>query len=320
MNTEAKETTIEMPKQSWWSKLKSGLKRSSDKLSDGLKSIFTKRKLDRETLEELEELLISSDIGVETAASLTTALAKERLDQDITLEEVKDFLATRIASLLDPVAVPLKIDTTLKPHVILVVGVNGSGKTTTIGKLAKLWKEEGLKVHMAAGDTFRAAAVEQLKIWGQRLMVPVIAKEQGADSAGLAFDAYQEAQKANSDVLLIDTAGRLHNKAHLMEELKKVVRVLKKIDESAPHSVLLVLDATTGQNANNQVEIFKEMIGVSGLVMTKLDGTAKGGVIISLAQKYKIPIHAIGVGEQADDLRPFTSSDFARNLMGLNNQ
>jgi fused signal recognition particle receptor len=308
---------IENQKGGWWSRLKQGLKRSSDRLGDGLKTIFVSRKLDQETLDALEELLITSDLGVETAARLTKDLAKQRLNQDITLEEIKTFLANAIETILDPVAQPIPLEPTRKPHVVLVVGVNGSGKTTTMGKLAKQWKAQGLSVMMAAGDTFRAAAVEQLQVWGERLNVPVISGTPGADAAGLAYEALFQARQAHVDVLLIDTAGRLQNKAHLMEELKKIQRVLTKLDETAPHSTLLVLDGTTGQNAHSQVQNFQEIIGLTGLIMTKLDGTARGGVVVSVAQKFGIPIHAIGVGESADDLRPFTSRDFARNLLGL---
>ncbi len=301
----------------WWSRLKQGLKRSSDKLGDGLKTIFVSRKLDQSTLDELEELLITSDLGVETAAHLTADLGKQRLNQDVDLEEVKAFLANAIETILNPIVQPLSLDHTHTPHVILVVGVNGSGKTTTMGKLAKQWKDQGISVMMAAGDTFRAAAVEQLQVWGQRLGVPVISGAPGADAAGLAYDALTKAKEANVDVLLIDTAGRLQNKAHLMEELKKIQRVLGKVDGTAPHSTLLILDGTTGQNAHSQVQNFKEIIGLTGLIITKLDGTARGGVVVSLAQKFGLPIHAIGVGESADDLRPFTSHEFARSLLGL---
>ncbi|MBM3632109.1 MAG: signal recognition particle-docking protein FtsY [Alphaproteobacteria bacterium] len=309
--------TIDEEKSGWWSRLKKGLKRSSDRLGDGLKTIFVARKLDQPTLDELEELLITSDLGVETASRLTTDLGKQRLNQDISLDEIKDFLANAIELILTPMAQPLLLNDRLKPHVILVVGVNGSGKTTTIGKLAKQWKDQGLSVMMAAGDTFRAAAVEQLQIWGQRIDVPVVSGAPGADAAGLAYEALVKAQEADTDVLLIDTAGRLQNKAHLMDELKKIQRVLGKIDESAPHSTLLILDGTTGQNAHSQVQNFKEIIGLTGLIITKLDGTARGGVVVSLAEKFGLPIHAIGVGESADDLRAFTSRDFARNLLGL---
>jgi fused signal recognition particle receptor len=316
-----KETTeaLDAEKGGWWSRLKQGLKRSSDKLGDGLKTIFVRRKLDQETLTELEELLIASDLGVETATALTNELAKQRLDQDITLEEVKTFLADAMTTILDSVARPLSLDTACKPYVILVVGVNGSGKTTTIGKLAKFWQDQGLSVMMAAGDTFRAAAVEQLQVWGQRLGVPVISGNPGADAAGLVYDALVQARDAEADILLIDTAGRLQNKTYLMEELKKVQRVLTKVDETAPHATLLVLDGTTGQNAHSQVQTFQQMIGLTGLIVTKLDGTARGGVVVSLAQKFGLPIHAIGIGESADDLRPFKSSDFARNLVGIAN-
>ena len=310
---------LNQEKGGWWSRLKQGLKRSSDKLGDGLKTIFVSRKLDQNTLEELEELLITSDLGVETAAQLTGDLGKQRLNQDISLEEVKTFLANAIETILNPVAQPLSLDYVHKPHVILVVGVNGSGKTTTMGKLAKQWKDQGHSVMMAAGDTFRAAAVEQLQVWGQRLGVPVISGTPGADAAGLAYDALAKAKEAGADVLLIDTAGRLQNKAHLMEELKKIRRVLGKMDETAPHNTLLILDGTTGQNAHSQVQNFKEIIGLTGIIITKLDGTARGGVVVSLAQKFGLPIHAIGVGESADDLRPFTSHEFARSLLGLEN-
>lgn len=309
--------SVEEEKGGWWSRLKQGLKRSSDRLGDGLKTIFVARKLDQGTLDELEDLLITSDLGTETAASLTKELTKQRLNQDVTLEEVKAFLASAIEVILDPVAQPLLPDQTRKPHVVFIVGVNGSGKTTTVGKLAKRWQDQGLSVMMAAGDTFRAAAVEQLQIWGQRLGVPVISGQPGADAAGLAYDALVQAQQAGVDVLLIDTAGRLQNKAHLMEELKKIQRVLAKVDETAPHSTVLILDGTTGQNAHSQVQNFKEIIGLTGLIITKLDGTARGGVVVSLSQKFGLPIHAIGVGESADDLHPFTSRDFACNLLGL---
>jgi fused signal recognition particle receptor len=309
--------SLTLEKGGWWSRLKQGLKRSSDRLGDGLKTIFVSRKLDQSTLEELEDLLITTDLGVETAARLTGELGKQRLNQDVSLEEVKTFLANAIETILNPVAQPLVLDQTHKPHVILVVGVNGSGKTTTMGKLAKQWKDQGISVMMAAGDTFRAAAVEQLQVWGQRVDVPVISGKPGADAAGLAYDALTKAKEAGVDVLLIDTAGRLQNKTHLMEELKKIQRVLGKIDETAPHSTLLILDGTTGQNAHSQVQTFKEIIGLTGLIITKLDGTARGGVVVSLAQKFGLPIHAIGVGESAEDLRPFTSHEFARSLLGL---
>jgi fused signal recognition particle receptor len=304
-------------KKSWFQRLKSGLSRSSDRLEKGITEIFGRRKLDHASLEELEELLIASDMSVGIAAEVTEKLRKTRFNQNVAPEEVRGALAEEVARLLDPVAKPLKLDPARKPHVVLVIGVNGSGKTTTIGKLAKQYRDEGKSVVLAAGDTFRAAAVEQLRIWGERTGTPVIAREAGADAAGLAYDALEAAREKGADVLLIDTAGRLHNKSDLMAELQKIVRVLRKLDPSAPHSILLVLDATVGQNAHAQAETFREMVGVTGIVMTKLDGTAKGGVLVSLAEKYGIPIHFIGVGESAEDLRPFRAEDFARGLMGL---
>ena len=302
--------------KNWWSRLKDGLKKTSDKLEDGLKNVFVRKRLDQETLDELEDLLILSDMGVELASNLTTALAKEKLDKDITVEEVKEFLADRITEIVTPYALPLTL-TNSKPHVILVIGVNGSGKTTTIGKLAKQWTDLGKKVRLVAGDTFRAAAVEQLQVWAQRVGIPISVGAPNADAAGLAFDALTQAKSESCDVLIIDTAGRLHNKAGLMDELKKISRVLQKMDAAYPHDILLVLDATTGQNAHAQVQTFKEMVGVTGLIVTKLDGTAKGGVVVSLCSKYNLPIHAIGVGESLEDLRPFTAEEFARTLVGI---
>lgn len=304
-------------KTSWFARLKNGLKRSSSKLTTGIADIFTKRRLDDDALEEFEDLLITSDLGVTTAAKLSAELAKTRFDKEVDSAEIQQFIADEVAKILEPVAKPLVIDSTKKPHVILVVGVNGSGKTTTIGKLAKTYKDQGLKVMMAAGDTFRAAAVEQLKVWGERTDCPVIARDTGADAAGLAFDAIDQAKREGYDVLLVDTAGRLQNKAHLMDELKKIVRVITKRDETAPHDTLLVLDATTGQNAHSQVETFSQATNVSGLIVTKLDGTAKGGVVVALAEKFGKPVHAIGVGEAAEDLRPFEARSFARSLAGL---
>lgn len=304
-------------KVGWWSRLKQGLKKSSDRLGDGLKTIFVRRKLDQTMLDELEELLISTDMGVSTAAHLTQTLSKQRLDKDVSVEEVKEILATAICDILNPLAMPLTIDPSHHPYIILVVGVNGAGKTTTIGKLAKFWQDQGHKVHLAAGDTFRAAAVEQLQVWGGRLNISVTTGPENGDAAALVYDAIAQAQQNNADILLIDTAGRLHNKTHLMEELKKIVRVIQKTDATAPHATLLVLDATTGQNAHQQVKIFKEMVGVNGLVMTKLDGTARGGVVVALAQTYNLPIYALGVGEAVDDLKPFTAADFALTLVGM---
>ncbi|WP_120495727.1 signal recognition particle-docking protein FtsY [Kiloniella sp. EL199] len=306
-------------KGGWFSRLKAGLSRSSSKLGDGIGGIFTKKKLDEESIEELEELLITSDLGVATATKLTGNLAKTRFNKDVEPQEVSEALAADIATILEPVATSLDVDRSKSPHIILMVGVNGSGKTTTIGKLATQYKSQGLKVMLAAGDTFRAAAIEQLQIWGERTGCPVVAKETGADAAGLAYEAIEQARSENADVVLIDTAGRLHNKSDLMSELQKIIRVIKKLDENAPHDVVLVLDATTGQNAVSQVGTFKELVDVTGLVVTKLDGSARGGILVALAEKFGLPVHAIGVGETADDLRPFTAKDFSRSLMGLDN-
>jgi fused signal recognition particle receptor len=303
--------------QSWLSRLKSGLTKSSSKLTQGLGDLFTKRKLDDEALEDLEDLLITTDLGVGTAARVTKRLAKTRFGQDVGAEEIKQVLAEEVALILAPVAKPLQPAYVARPHVVLVVGVNGSGKTTTIGKMAKHFKDQGKQVALAAGDTFRAAAVEQLKVWGERTQCPVFSRDTGADAAGLVFDAMAESAKRGDDLLFVDTAGRLQNKADLMEELRKVVRVIKKQDETAPHDVLLVLDATVGQNAHSQVEVFKDMVDVTGLVLTKLDGTARGGVLVALAEKFALPVHAIGVGEKAEDLRPFDANAFARSLVGL---
>lgn len=310
------ETQVE-EKKGWWSRLKQGLSKTSSKIEDGIKSIFTKRRLDQGMIDELEELLILSDIGIKTASSLCQSLAKEKMDKDVDVDEVKEFLAQRIADQLQPFTQELVIDQSHAPHVVLMVGVNGSGKTTTTGKLGKYWKDQGYRVRFVAGDTFRAAAVAQLDVWAKRLEIPIHVGPDQGDSAALAFEALQQAKQEGTDILLIDTAGRLHNKVGLMDELKKINRVLEKIDPTAPHSVLLVLDATTGQNAHAQVQTFKEMIGVTGLVMTKLDGTAKGGVIVSLTEKFGLPVQAIGVGERAEDLRPFTADDFARTLLSM---
>ncbi len=307
----------EKPKKGWFARLKEGLSKSSSKLTEGITGIFTKRKLDDEALEELEELLITADLGPITAAKVTAELARTRFGKEVSPEEVKTTLAAEVAKIVGPVAKPLEINPSLKPHVILVVGVNGTGKTTTIGKLARQLRAEGKTVMLAAGDTFRAAAVSQLKIWGERTGCPVVARDTGADAAGLAFDALEQARREGVDVLLIDTAGRLQNKTGLMEELRKIVRVIKKLDETAPHTTLLTLDATTGQNAHSQVEVFRDMVNVSGLILTKLDGSARGGVLVSLAEKFKLPVHAIGIGEGVYDLRPFDAEQFSRSLMGL---
>jgi len=304
-------------KTSWLSRLRSGLSKSTKRVTESITSLFTKKKLDRETLNDLEDALIQADLGVSVAARLVEKLGKERFGKEVTDEEVRAAFADDIAEILQPVALPLVLDAARKPHVVLVVGVNGSGKTTTIAKMANLHKREGRKVMLAAGDTFRAAAVEQLKVWGERAGVPVISRDAGADAAGLAFEALERAKAEGCDVLLIDTAGRLHNKTNLMDELAKIVRVIRKLDPEAPHSCLLVLDATTGQNAHAQVETFKSLSPVDALVVTKLDGSAKGGVLVALAEKFKLPVVAIGVGEGIDDLRPFDARQFARGLMGL---
>ena len=297
----------------WFAKLKSGLSKTSSKLTGGITSIFTKRKLDKETLEELEELLVQADMGATVAARIVSNFGKQRMDKEISSEEIKSVLASEIATILEPVAKPLKIEV-YKPYVVIVVGVNGNGKTTTIGKLAKQLQEQNHKIMLAAADTFRAAAVEQLVVWAERNKCEIITGATNADPASVAYTAYEKARKDGVDVLLIDSAGRLHNKANLMAELQKIIKVIKKIDESAPHSVIQVLDATTGQNAINQVEVFTSMVNVNGLVITKLDGTAKGGIVVALADKFKLPIHAIGVGEGIDDLQPFIASEFAANL------
>ncbi len=300
----------------FFSRLKEGLARSTQKLTGGLAATFTRRKLDDAALEELEELLIAADMGPAVAQFIIDEFRRSRFGSEVTDSEVKEALAAEIAKILEPAARPLVIDPSLKPHVVLVVGVNGTGKTTTIGKLAQQYRAEGLRPVLVAGDTFRAAAVEQLQIWGTRTGAPVISGPPNTDSAGLAFSGLQRARADGADVLLIDTAGRLHNKGALMEELRKMIRVLKKQDPAAPHSVLLVLDATTGQNAVEQVRVFKEMVDVTGLVVTKLDGSARGGVVVALADGFGLPVHAVGVGEKADDLRPFSATDFARGLVG----
>jgi len=307
----------ETERQGFLSRLRQGLARSTARLTEGLGALFTKRKLDDAALEELEELLISADLGVAAARRIIDSFRRTRFGREVTQDEIRAALAEEIAAILAPVAVPLIPEPEHAPHVVLVVGVNGTGKTTTIAKLAALWKGEGLSPLLVAGDTFRAAAVEQLRVWGERIGCPVVSGADGADPAGLAFDALKRAREQSADVLLIDTAGRLHNKADLMAELAKVVRVLRKLDPSAPHSVLLVLDATTGQNALQQVRVFREMCEVTGLVVTKLDGSAKGGVVVALAQEFGLPVHAVGVGERAEDLRPFEAKAFARSLVGL---
>jgi fused signal recognition particle receptor len=304
-------------KKSWFTRLKEGLQKSSTKLSEGITSIVSKRKLDEEHLNELEDLLITSDIGVATSRQIIQDLAKKRFNQEVSVDEVKAFLADEITQILEPVAQDLEIDEDHQPFVILVVGVNGSGKTTTIGKLAYYWKQQGHKVRIVAGDTFRAAAVEQLKVWADRADVPIIMGRPESDPAGLAFSALEESRKEGDDILIIDTAGRLQNKEHLMAELQKIERVLKKLDPKTPHSCLLVLDANIGQNAHSQVDLFKATVNLTGLVLTKLDGTAKGGVMMSIAEKHKLPVYAVGIGEGIDDLQPFSARDFAHGLLGI---
>ncbi len=307
----------DQPKQSWWRRLSAGLKRTSSSLGSAVADLVTKRKLDRAMLEDIEDVLLRADLGTEVAARIAEAVGKGRYEKDVSADDVTTIVAAEVEKVLAPVAKPLTIDAAQKPFVILVVGVNGSGKTTTIGKLAAKFTAEGRKVMLAAGDTFRAAAIEQLKVWGERNKVPVVARAQGSDSASLAFEAVEAAKAAGVDVLLIDTAGRLQNKAELMVELEKVRRVIGKVDASAPHAVLLVLDATVGQNALSQVEVFQKTAGVTGLVMTKLDGTARGGILVALSEKYKLPVHFIGVGEGIDDLAPFTARDFAQAIAGI---
>lgn len=304
-------------RKGWFERLKSGLAKTSSRLTDGIAGLVTKKKLDQDTLDELEEVLLAADLGIETSARITAALAKGRFDKMVTDKEIREILADEVAHVLEPVAKPLAIDASRKPHVVLVLGVNGSGKTTTIGKLAAKLAREGRRVLLAAGDTFRAAAIDQLKVWGERSGIPVVARDVGSDASGLAYDALKQAQDTGTDVLLIDTAGRLQNKEGLMAELEKVVRVLRKLDPTAPHDVLLVLDATTGQNAMQQVEVFRERAGVTGLIVTKLDGTARGGILVAISAKHALPVHAIGVGEGIDDLQSFSAKDYARAIAEL---
>ena len=303
-------------KKSWFAQLKSGLSRTSNSLTENLAGVLTKRKLDEETLDELEDVLIKADLGVAMADRIREAIASGRFDKGLTAEDVRAVLADEVARVLEPVAQPFTLDENAKPHVMLVVGVNGTGKTTTIGKLAHQFERDGRKVMLAAGDTFRAAAIDQLKIWGARVGAEVVAKDVGADPAGVAYEALEQAKAQGADVLLIDTAGRLQNKGDLMAELAKIVRVLKKLDAAAPHSVVLVLDATTGQNALNQVQTFQEIAGVTNLVVTKLDGTARGGILVAIAERFGLPINAVGIGEGIEDFEPFDAQDFARAIAG----
>lgn len=302
----------------WFSRLTSGLSKSSRKISDGLNTLLVKRKLDQETLDQLEDLLIAADLGPLTAAKITEELAKDKFEKEVSEQELKEILAEKIAAILEPVAKTLEIPKQDDPFVILMTGVNGVGKTTTIGKFAHNYHmKDKRSVLLAAGDTFRAAAVEQLQIWAERTHSQFFGKDLGADAAAVAYESYEKAKSENTEILMIDTAGRLHNKANLMQELEKIVRVLKKHDENTPHETLLVLDATTGQNAIAQVETFKEIANITGLIVTKLDGSARGGIVISLADKFGLPIYAVGVGEKAEDLQPFHAHEFAKGLVGL---
>ncbi len=314
---EATVPTVADPPRSWWARLRQGLARSSSSLGTGITDIFTKRRLDAAMLEELEEVLIRSDLGLATAARIAEAVGRGRYDRQVSPDDVKAILAAEVERVLEPLARPIAVDPGQRPFVVLVVGVNGSGKTTTIGKLAAKLTGEGRSVVLAAGDTFRAAAIAQLQVWGDRLGCAVIARDQGSDAASLAFEAIAEARARRADILLMDTAGRLQNRTELMAELEKIIRVMRKAEAGAPHAVLLVLDATVGQNAMSQVEIFGKVAGVTGLVMTKLDGTARGGILVAIADRFKLPVHFIGVGETADDLEPFSARDFAAAIAGL---
>ncbi|MGB0906142.1 MAG: signal recognition particle-docking protein FtsY [Maricaulaceae bacterium] len=297
-------------------RITSGLKKSTSRMSDQMSSMFKQRKLDEEALQDLEDILITSDLGIGPASKVTALLAKDKFDKQVTDMEIKIALADVISDILTPLEKPIILDTT-KPQILLFVGVNGSGKTTTLGKMAKRYRDQGKSVMLAAGDTFRAAAVEQLTVWGERADAPVVSGKLGSDAAGLVFDAIDRAKQDNVDILMIDTAGRLQNRTELMDELSKVVRVIKKQDPTAPHHCILVLDATVGQNALSQTEVFKDTAGVTGLVMTKLDGTAKGGVLVSLSDKFGLPIHAIGIGERVEDLENFSAPVFAAALSGV---
>ena len=301
-----------------FARLKTGLNRTVGNIGNSLTAAFTKRKLDSAALEELEDLLIAADLGPTIAASVSGKLAEDRFDKEICEDEIKSALADVVADILLPVAHPLRIDAENRPHVIQVVGVNGTGKTTTIGKIAHNLTSDGKSVVLAAADTFRAAAIDQLQIWGERAGTTVVRRDVGTDPAAVAYEGLQTAQARNADVLLVDTAGRLQNKSNLMDELAKVARVLDKLDEGAPHDCLLVLDATTGQNVLQQVEVFSKVCNVSGLVMTKLDGTARGGVLVAVAERFSLPVHYIGIGEGIDDLQPFAAREFARAVTGLN--
>ena len=319
-NPDSAETQEEKKKKSLFQRMKEGLSRSSRTISDGITGIFTKKKLDRATLDDLEDLLITADLGLEAAADIVAAVGKGRHDKEVSADEIRSIVANEISEVLSPVAKPFVIDETKKPFTVLMVGVNGAGKTTTAAKIAARAQAQGKSVLLAAGDTFRAAAVEQLKVWGERLGIPVVSTKIGGDAAGLAYEALARARDEKTDLLLIDTAGRLQNKTDLMAELEKILRVIRKIDPEAPHATLLVLDATTGQNALNQVDIFGKTAGVTGLVMTKLDGTARGGILVAIAKRFGLPVHLIGIGEGIDDLQPFDAKTFARAITGASGQ
>ena len=312
------EPKSETKNEGWIGKLKSGLADTSSSLRQNINTILTQKKLGEDTIQNLEDILIQADLGVQTATKITDKLAEKKMDKEISDEEILSVMANEIETTLAPVAKELELNLKKIPHVILVVGVNGSGKTTTIGKLAHKLKQGGCSITLVAGDTFRAAAVEQLKVWGERTGSEVIASETGADAAGLAFDAHKKCVEQGADVMIMDTAGRLQNKKELMDELEKIVRVLKKQDPDAPHTVLLTLDATTGNNALNQVEVFGDVAKVNGIVMTKLDGTARGGIIVAIADKYKLPVFFVGVGENTEDLQPFDPREFANAIVGIN--
>ena len=307
----------EVKSPGFFSRISSGLSKSSSKLGASLTGVFTKRKLDDEALEDLEDLLITSDLGAKVAAKVTTNLAKSRFDKDVSDDEIREALAEEIEAIMKPREQVVDFSDGPRPRVVLFVGVNGSGKTTTIGKIASKLKDQGAKALLVAGDTFRAAAIEQLTVWGERAGIPVMSKPTGADAAGLVYEAIEKAKADDLDLVLVDTAGRLQNKAELMSELAKIVRVTRKLDPEAPHDVILVLDATVGQNALSQVEAFRHTAEVSGLVMTKLDGTAKGGVLVAIAEAHDLPIHFIGIGEKAEDLQPFSARAYARALVGI---
>jgi fused signal recognition particle receptor len=316
MRTEAPAPAPEpAQKRSWWRRLTEGLKRTSSTLGAGITGLFTKRKLDAATLEDLEDILVQADLGVATAMRITETIGKGRFNKEIAPEEVKAILAEEVEKTLAPVARPLVIEAGKKPFVLLMVGVNGAGKTTTIGKLASKFKAQRKSVMLAAGDTFRAAAIEQLKVWGERTGTPVIAREQGADAAGLAFDALTDAKAKGVDVLLVDTAGRLQNRTELMSELEKVVRVIRKVDASAPHAVLLVLDATVGQNALAQARTFRHAVPLTGLVLAKLDSTARGGIVVALKEEFDIPVKLVGTGEAMEALETFDPATFAERVV-----